>query len=250
MFHISHAHILVSPLKETTRLGELSAITASPITGGVASRGLKRNKKKAYNNKSSKKSSKKSCSKGSSKGGSSKGGSSKGSCSEEDESSTTTTSTASIVLGDFCIDFECEDGFLLRENPETRLGDDRETCCFRNGVCEDDDCGEFECIDQRCVGQCPTQARSGGVGLFTFNVDLFQTQGEFELFYQMYDIQDELNVFYEGENVFSTGGLVSGGQTIKVPYGSSTSVNTEITLELRAPTEGTLWDVSVECPAR
>ena len=37
--------------------------------------------------------------------------------------------------GPFCIDFECGDGYLLRENPETRRGDDRETCCYREGVC-------------------------------------------------------------------------------------------------------------------
>jgi len=46
---------------------------------------------------------------------------------------TTTTSTA--TPGPLCVDFVCEDGYLLRENPEARPGNDRETCCYREGVC-------------------------------------------------------------------------------------------------------------------
>ena len=37
--------------------------------------------------------------------------------------------------GPLCIDFECGEGFELRPNPELRFGDDRATCCIRQGVC-------------------------------------------------------------------------------------------------------------------
>jgi len=37
--------------------------------------------------------------------------------------------------GPFCIDFDCGEGYLLRQNPETRPGEDRATCCYREGVC-------------------------------------------------------------------------------------------------------------------
>lgn len=37
--------------------------------------------------------------------------------------------------GERCITFDCGEGYVLRENPEDRIGNDRETCCFREGVC-------------------------------------------------------------------------------------------------------------------
>jgi len=39
------------------------------------------------------------------------------------------------VSGPICIDFECGEGYSLRENASMRLGNDRATCCFRDGVC-------------------------------------------------------------------------------------------------------------------
>ena len=39
------------------------------------------------------------------------------------------------VSGPFCVDFVCGEGYLLRENANTRPGNDRETCCYREGVC-------------------------------------------------------------------------------------------------------------------
>jgi hypothetical protein len=117
--------------------------------------------------------------------------------------------------------------------------------------CQDSDCGSvtsFDCECNECVTQCPTQQRSGGQGFFTFSVDLKKTQGVFQVSYQMYQIPDALIIYYNGNPVFSTGGLVSGGLTVMVPYGSSNSTSTLVRIEISAPTSGTLWDVAVGCP--
>ena len=47
----------------------------------------------------------------------------------------TPTIVTPTIPGPFCVDFECGDGYLLRENANTRPGIDRETCCYREGVC-------------------------------------------------------------------------------------------------------------------
>ena len=40
-----------------------------------------------------------------------------------------------INTGPFCVDYVCDVGYLLRENAATRPGNDRETCCYREGTC-------------------------------------------------------------------------------------------------------------------
>ena len=117
--------------------------------------------------------------------------------------------------------------------------------------CRDTDCGaatEFECECNLCTTQCPTQQRSGGQGFTSFTVELFKNRGTIQVFYEMYSIPDELNVYYEGSTIFSTGGLVSGSTTVSVPYGSDDSTSTVVTVEVNAPRSGTAWIVSVTCP--
>jgi hypothetical protein len=117
--------------------------------------------------------------------------------------------------------------------------------------CKDEDCGDptqFECECSLCTTQCPTQQRSGGQGFTSFSVNMFKTKGTFSVSYQMYTVPDQLKIYYEGAVVFSTGGLVSGGQTVGVTYGSNTTTSTTVTVEINAPEYGTVWDVSVSCP--
>jgi hypothetical protein len=70
----------------------------------------------------------------------------------------------------------------------------------------------------------------------------------FTVFYNMFVNPDALDIFYDGMNVFSTGGLVSGSRTVSVAYCSANTTSTMVRLELRAPNDGTEWDVSVSCP--
>lgn len=117
--------------------------------------------------------------------------------------------------------------------------------------CKEEDCGdptEFDCTCNLCTAQCPTQQTSGGQGFYRFTVELFKTQGVITVTYEMYSIPDRLNIYYEGVQIFSTGGLVSGSSTFSQSYGSGTSTQTFVTVELDAPESGTLWDVSVSCP--
>ncbi len=117
--------------------------------------------------------------------------------------------------------------------------------------CKDEDCGDptqFDCQCSLCTTQCPTNQRSGGQGFTSFTVELFKTTGKITVSYDMYTIPDELNIYYEGTKIFTTGGLVSGARTLAVSYGSATSKTTFVTVEVNAPTVNTQWTVSVSCP--
>ena len=97
-----------------------------------------------------------------------------------------------------------------------------------------------------CAATCPTTQESGGQGTTILTVDLLSSSGTFEVYYQMYTIKDALEIKYEGNTIFSTGGVVSGSATTSVTLpagGSSTLV--EVTID--APEAGTAWDVSVSC---
>ena len=96
-----------------------------------------------------------------------------------------------------------------------------------------------------CAAKCPTTQRSGGQGTTTLTIDLKKTSGSFPVSYNMFSIPDGLDIFYEGQTIFSTNGLVSGSKSVTVTYsGSSTFVKVRIS----APNPGTAWDLSVGCP--
>jgi hypothetical protein len=61
----------------------------------------------------------------------------------------------------------------------------------------------------------------------------------------MYTVPDELYIEYEGDRIFETGGLVSGGATVNVAFSGQSTV---IKVTINAPIAGTAWDVFVGCP--
>ena len=86
---------------------------------------------------------------------------------------------------------------------------------------------------------------SGGQGAFTHVYDMGQESGTFELSYNMYSIPDRLEVKgSDGTSLFSTGGLVSGTDTVQVSFSGGRMVYVIVT----APTDGTAWDYSIGCP--
>jgi hypothetical protein len=93
------------------------------------------------------------------------------------------------------------------------------------------------------MGQCQTSTQSGGNGTFSYAFDLGKEAGTFDLSYEMYTIPDAMTVVVGGTVVFTTGGLVSGGNTLSVIYmgGSTAFVN------FSAPNNGTAWDFSIGC---
>lgn len=95
---------------------------------------------------------------------------------------------------------------------------------------------------------CPANQQSGGQGLFVFNIDLKQTSGTVDVEYDMYTIPDSLKITYEGTEIFSTGGLVSGYDAFSLTYGSPTSTSAIITATLEAPDASTAWELYIGCP--
>lgn len=96
-----------------------------------------------------------------------------------------------------------------------------------------------------CTAMCPSTQESGGQGTTTLRIDMLKSSGTFLVTYNMFPIPDQLDVVYEGEVLFSTGGLVSGSSSVQVPFdGASTVVEVTIT----APLDGTAWNVFVGCP--
>ena len=106
------------------------------------------------------------------------------------------------------------------------------------------DTGTFT-VTQQTLGACQTQQSSGGQGTFTKTYDLGQDAGTFDLTYEMFSIPDRLDVVDStGKSLFSTGGLVSNGQTVPITYSGSR----RIVVILSAPNSGTAWEYVVGCP--
>lgn len=96
-----------------------------------------------------------------------------------------------------------------------------------------------------CAATCPTTQSSGGQGTTTLTVDVLANQGSFPVVYNMFGIPDQLEIFYEGSLVFTTGGLVSGSQSVGVSFGPGTS--TFVQVVLTAPLDDTAWTLAVGC---
>lgn len=101
-------------------------------------------------------------------------------------------------------------------------------------------------LNNVCIAKCPTTQESGGQGTTVLNIDMLRTSGTFQVDYQMYVIQDQLTIKYQGNTIFDTGGLVSGGGTASVSFSGTSSI---ITVIINAPEVGTAWDVYVGCPS-
>jgi hypothetical protein len=92
--------------------------------------------------------------------------------------------------------------------------------------CADADCptsNSFTCKCNECLVQCPVTQKSGGQGEFTFAIDVKNTTGRIDVFYNMYRVPDELQMFHEDQFLYLTyltGGLVSGwGRPLRCPLG-------------------------------
>lgn len=95
------------------------------------------------------------------------------------------------------------------------------------------------------TGSCDDTIRSGGQGTTTVQIDLGTNEGTFPVSYEMFTIPDQMEIFYEGNVIFTTGGLVKEGRSFNVDY-SGTS--TFIQVVLSAPRSGTEWNFRVGCP--
>jgi len=104
-----------------------------------------------------------------------------------------------------------------------------------------------DCFGDTIVQGCEDFYESGGFGLTTSTVNMGQNAGKITLTYDMYSITDEIEVFYEGERIYWSGGLVSGAHTVDLSYGPGESQI--IVVRVSAPNAFTAWEFSVSCPA-
>jgi subtilisin-like proprotein convertase family protein len=86
---------------------------------------------------------------------------------------------------------------------------------------------------------------SGGPEGQTNIIETGQTFGTLFITYQMYDIPDDLRVYYQGKRIYDSG-FVSGGGTVNVNYGPGTSTEVTIVMDEGGSTNPTTaWDYSV-----
>jgi hypothetical protein len=81
-----------------------------------------------------------------------------------------------------------------------------------------------------------------------FTEELFEAQGTIQASYDLHDVPDELNVCYEGTDIFSTRGH---GIRRRHAVGAAQIRHLDSTapaVEINAPTFGTHQVVSVACP--
>ena len=99
---------------------------------------------------------------------------------------------------------------------------------------------------RECFALCSDGfTQSGGQQTTTYVVALDRSSGDITLVYEMYSVPDQLELIYEGDVIFTTGGLVSGSRTVTETIdGEEKSVLVRIT----APEESTVWDFSISCP--
>lgn len=100
-------------------------------------------------------------------------------------------------------------------------------------------------VTVQTLGSCQTMQSSGGKGTFSKVYDLGADSGTFSLDYQMYSIPDGMVIRdSKGNEIFTTGGLVSGAKTQNVSYSNGRL----IFVTLYAPNDGTAWDYRIGCP--
>jgi len=78
----------------------------------------------------------------------------------------------------------------------------------------------------------------------TYEVDLQGNTGWINIWYYMYQNPDQMRVFYDGQLIYTTGGLVPGEKTI--PYYIDGRSN-KLYVEMYAPNLGTAWQFKISC---
>ncbi|MDJ1173517.1 hypothetical protein [Roseofilum capinflatum] len=97
-----------------------------------------------------------------------------------------------------------------------------------------------------CIGECgETEIKRGGRGFDSKTFNMGTTSGTVTITYEMCPNPDKLEIFYEGQIIESTGGLVSNSGTLQAQFDGSSS---QVEVVISAPNEGTEWAYLVFCP--
>jgi hypothetical protein len=107
--------------------------------------------------------------------------------------------------------------------------------------------------------KCNAKVNSGGEGITKDNVVLGTKSGRVTLTYDMEDIPDKLEVFYEGKKVASTfsisgndngyvGGNNGSGRTGTLTFNYRYNVDQHVTVKVSGTNSGTSWSYTLGCP--
>lgn len=95
---------------------------------------------------------------------------------------------------------------------------------------------------------CNATVNSGGEGFTSTNHLLGKNAGNVLVRFEANRIPDEFTVFYDGEIVASSGGLVSYDGSMTWQYKAEKGKPDFCTVEVSAPTTGTKWQYLLNCP--
>jgi hypothetical protein len=97
---------------------------------------------------------------------------------------------------------------------------------------------------------CNTTLASGGQGTTFTNHILGNVAGTVKVHYEFYPVPDQMDIYYNGALVATTGGLVSGVGTLTFNYNPIVGGPNFCTIRIYAPLSGTAWDYLATCPAQ
>ena len=89
---------------------------------------------------------------------------------------------------------------------------------------------------------------NGGKGYYEKKRSLGNSPGTVVLKYNLYDIPDKLEIFYNGNIVATTGSLTSGVGSLSWYYAAKQGEPNFCTIVITAPKSGTSWQYFIECP--
>lgn len=93
---------------------------------------------------------------------------------------------------------------------------------------------------------CGQTSESGGYGVTERVTEMGRSSGTFTLDYDTYSVPDQIEVLYQGEVIWSSGGPVAGPGSVPIFYRGSA---TQITVRVTGETQGTAWRYTAGCPA-
>ena len=106
-----------------------------------------------------------------------------------------------------------------------------------------------DCAPPAGTEPCNTNiAESGGRGYFEKNHDLGATAGTVNIKYDMLNIPDKMEVYYDGQLVASTQQDVSGAGILSFYYPAMPGKPRYCTVIMTAPQSGTQWGYFIGCP--
>ena len=105
-----------------------------------------------------------------------------------------------------------------------------------------------DCTSAANTVDCNATVQSGGQGFTRTQHNIGSRSGVVEIIYDAMTIPDEFNVFYDGQLVASSSGLVSGQGSFRWNYNAQPGKPDYCIVEVSAPQNNTEWEYLVNCP--